>query len=93
MNTPERQQAFRQWLTRARGDLHALVQTIEERQGMDELLKCVERAFGDRAALAVRDDQERRVRAQRSSNRATLVTGAAGAVASVPARTHTFFGA
>lgn len=92
MNAPGRQEAFRQWLDQARRDIHALVQAIEERQGMDQVLKCVESAFGDRAAHAVRDKQEQNVRSDRSSNRVVLVTGAAAAAVSVPARAHTYFG-
>jgi Second Messenger Oligonucleotide or Dinucleotide Synthetase domain len=91
MNTWERQQAFVQWHAKLVSDIQQLLQVIEHHQGLDEVTKAVENAFGPRAtqALLLRNAQ------RRDGNRALQRAGfvVAGTLPVVtPARAHTFFG-
>lgn len=92
MNTPERQQAFFAWHDRLKVDLEGLLQCIEHRKGLDELLPLVDRAFGARAARAVRE-LEAPVPVTGSDRRIVSVgTAAAGSTVAMPARGHRFYG-
>lgn len=91
MNTPARQAAFMSWHTRLTGDLQLLLQCIEQREGLDTMLKVVEEAFGSRAALAVRELEEPRSIAKPDQRIVTVGTAAATTI-SLSARGHTFFG-
>ena len=91
MNTPGRQEAFLQWHTRLKGDLQQLLQCIERREGLDRMLEIVETAFGNRAALAVRELEEPKP-VPRTERRLVAVGTAAATTFSLPARSHTFHG-
>lgn len=91
MNTPERQAAFNSWHLRAKGHLTEVVDAIERNAGMDVLLATLERAFGKRAARAIRDDEAQRRQGSRQIGRVALITAATAPIATI-ARAHTFFG-
>jgi len=91
MNTPQHQQAYREWHLRLKADLESLLQCIEQRRGLDELLEIVQRCFGARAAQAVRELEA--PRATPNSTRRIVTVGTAGASALLlPSRGHTFYG-
>ena len=91
MNTPQRQAAFRGWHRRVSDDVTAIVKAIEESAGMDTLLARLEKAFGPRAARAIRDDQARHRLGNRQAGHVALIP-AIGAPVSAIARPHHFFG-
>jgi hypothetical protein len=90
MNSSVRQQAFRQWHRKAYGDVEAVLDAIDGRLGMDELLQRIGKAFGDRAALAIREQEAQERQSQRSVGRVMVFGGAAAM--SMPARSNTNFG-
>jgi hypothetical protein len=90
MNSPVRQQAFRQWHRRAYDDVEAILDAIDGRLGMDVVLKRVETAFGEKAAGAIRNQEVQERQSQRSVGR-VMAVGGAGAFA-MPARSNTNFG-
>ena len=91
MNTPQRQAAFRGWHRRVSDDVTAIVKAIEESAGMDTLLARLEKAFGPRAARAIRDDQAQHRLGNRQAGHVALIP-AIGAPVSAIARPHHFFG-
>lgn len=66
MNSSVRQQAFYQWHRRAYEDVEAILDAIDGQLGMDELLRRIEKAFGDRAAGAIRNQEVQERQSQRS---------------------------
>ncbi|CAN7638073.1 nucleotidyltransferase [Acidovorax delafieldii] len=92
MNTPARQDAFYAWQQRLVGDLRRILHAIENHEGMDVLLKALESAFGSRCAKAIQQDLSQSRQESRAAGRVTLLSSAAIAPVSVPARSHTFFG-
>ena len=91
MNTPDRQAAFDWWHRRAKAHLTEVMDAIEGNAGMDVLLATLERAFGRRAARAIRDDQAQRRQGNRQIGRVALISAATAPIAAT-ARAHTFFG-
>lgn len=91
MNTPQLQHAYLQWHLRLTADLLGLLQCIEQRRGLDQLLEIVQRCFGARAAQAVREMEAPRPASP--SGRRIVTVGSAGAGALLlPSRGHTFYG-
>ncbi|MBW8721196.1 MAG: nucleotidyltransferase [Polaromonas sp.] len=91
MNTSERQAAFANWHSLLTNHLQQILQCIEQREGLDTLLKVIDEAFGSRAAQAVRELEEPRPIAKPDRRIITVGTAAATTMA-LPARGHTFFG-
>lgn len=92
MNTPERQKAYFEWHVRLKSDLELLLQCIEQRQGLDQLLKIVQSAFGSRAAKAVQELEAPRQVQPMDRRIVTVGTAAAATAISMPARSHSFYG-
>ena len=92
MNTPARQEAYFGWHERLKADLEELLQCIEQREGLDRMLEIVERAFGSRAAQALRELEAPRKDPQLGRRIVTVGTAAAATTMSMPARSHTFYG-
>lgn len=92
MNSPARQKAFFSWHHRLIGDLTRILQAIENHEGMDVLVKALERAFGPHCAGAIQQDQTQQRQASRVAGRVTLMSSAIAAPLSVSARPHTYFG-
>lgn len=92
MNTPERQKAYFEWHLRLKADLESLLQCIEQRQGLDQMLELVQRAFGPGAAQAVRELEAPRPAPETGRRIVTLGTAAAATALAMPARSHTFYG-
>lgn len=90
MNSSVRQQAFHQWHRRAYDDVEAILDAIDGHLGMDKLLRRIEKAFGDRAAGAIRNQEVQERQSQRSAGR-VMVFGGASALA-MSARANTNFG-
>jgi Second Messenger Oligonucleotide or Dinucleotide Synthetase domain len=91
MNDSQRQQAFLQWHAKLRHDLDKLLDAIDGAQGLDEVHKVVEHAFGPRAAQAAIQRGAERRDSNRTLKRAGFVV--AGTLPVVqPARAHTYFG-
>ena len=91
MNTPARQQAFRQWHTKFVSDLEGLMGAVEGNQGIDAVIKAVDQAFGSRAAQAVLQHNAQRRDGNRVLQQAGfVVAGTLPVVTS--ARAHTYFG-
>jgi len=67
------------------------VDSIENNVGMDVLLARIEKAFGPRASLAIRDDQTQRRLGNRQAGHVALFP-VVGAPMSAIARSHNFFG-
>lgn len=93
MNSPARQAAFSAWHGRLLDDLKRILDAIEHRQGMDVLLKAVQRAFGPRGFNAVQQMESGRQERSRQAGRTILLASPAAMPVSVAARPHTFFGA
>ncbi|MFZ6814929.1 nucleotidyltransferase domain-containing protein [Undibacterium sp. Rencai35W] len=91
MNTAIRQKAFLWWHTKLLNDLREILNTIEQRLGMDMLLEKITTVFGERAAKAVEQDELNRLDKQRKAGRVAIFTAGAMPV-SVKAKSHTFFG-
>lgn len=91
MNTPQKQAAFIWWHRRVTEHLAEIVDAIEGYAGMDVLLAALERAFGKRAAGAIRDDEANRRQSNRQIGRVALIAAGTAPVVAV-ARPHTFFG-
>ena len=91
MNTPQKQAAFTWWHRRVTEHLAEIVDAIEGYAGMDVLLAALERAFGKRAARAIRDDEAHRRQSNRQIGRMALIAAGTTPVVAV-ARPHTFFG-
>jgi hypothetical protein len=91
MNTPAHQLAFFQWHIRLVDHLQQLLQCIEERSGLDLMLRIVEEAFGSRAALAVREAEEPRP-SIKDGRRVAVLGTAASTIVAMPARANTFYG-
>lgn len=91
MNTQQRQAAFQSWHRRVSDDVTAIVDSIENNVGMDVLLARIEKAFGPRASLAIRDDQIQRRLGNRQAGHVALFP-VVGAPMSAIARSHNFFG-
>ena len=92
MNTPERQEAYFGWHHRLKADLESLLQCIEQRQGLDQVLEIVQRAFGPRAAQAVRELEAPRPVPEIGRRIVTVGTAAAATALAMPSRAHTFYG-
>ena len=92
MNTPERQKAYFEWHARLKSDLELLLQCIEQRQGLDQLLKIVQSTFGSRAAKAVQELEATRQVQPIGRRIVTVGTAAAATAISMPARSHSFYG-
>lgn len=100
MNTPARQAAFAQWHARLQTDLQRLIESVEQREGLDVLQRLVEGCFGPRAAQAVREISAPKPAsgsasgAPDSGSRIISVGTILPAVTfAAPARAHKFFGA
>ncbi|SDM44097.1 nucleotidyltransferase [Polaromonas sp. JS666] len=91
MNTPQKQAAFFQWHTRFCRDIGELLESIEQRSGSGVTEALVEKAFGPRAASAVREDSAPKAPTSHAG-RSVVFGTAAGAMASLPARANTNFG-
>ncbi|SFF24331.1 nucleotidyltransferase domain-containing protein [Paracidovorax wautersii] len=106
MNSPPKQEAFEKWHRMFEMDLRAIVQSIEQPEGFDQLCKHVEKAFGKRASEAVSEDATKLQESRRSAQtvgifepvvtRAAASGAASTSIASsarvIPSRPHTFFG-
>ena len=92
MNTSARQKAYFEWHARLKKDLQRLIDCIERREGLDEMLKIVERAFGPRAALSVREMETPKVLPQSARRIISVGTAAAATILPLPARSHNFYG-
>lgn len=92
MNTGARQKAFSAWHERIVGDLRRIVHAIENREGMDVLMKALQVAFGIRSANAVQQLEAQRQESRRGAGRVLLHAPLAVAPLSVSARPHTYFG-
>jgi len=90
MNSFARQQAFHQWHRRAYDDVEAILDAIDRQLGMDEMLRRVQKAFGDRAASAIRNQEVQERQGQRLASR-VMVFGGASTLA-MPARSNTNYG-
>ena len=77
---------------RLKADLESLLQCIEQRQGLDQMLELVQRAFGPGAAQAVRELEAPRPAPETGRRIVTLGTAAAATALAMPARSHTFYG-
>lgn len=91
MNTPQHQQAFREWHARLKTDLESLLQCLEQRLGFDQLLEIVQRCFGTRAAQAAQELESSRATPQSARRFVTVGTVGTGALL-LPSRGHTFYG-
>ncbi|MFC5606087.1 nucleotidyltransferase domain-containing protein [Variovorax soli] len=91
MNTPQHQQAYLQWHLRLKADLQDVLECIEQRRGLDELLQIVQRCFGGRAAQAVRELEAPRAGSPSGRRLVTVGTAGTGALL-LPSRGHTFYG-
>jgi hypothetical protein len=91
MNCPEKQQAFTQWHQKLLDDVRALIDSVEKRQGLDQVAALVTSTFGDRAGAALRHEQTSKQSAQRNAGRIATIT-ATGISIPMTARAHTFFG-
>ena len=92
MNSPARQEAFLSWHRRLISDLKRILHAIEHHEGMDVLLKALQAAFGPRSAGVIQQTQAERQSVGRAAGRMALISSAAAAPISVPARSHTYFG-
>ena len=92
MNTPERQKAYFEWHARLKSDLELLLQCIEQRQGLDQLLKLVQSTFGSRAAKAVQELEAPRQAQPIDRRIVTIGTAVAATAIAMPARSHSFYG-
>ncbi|MBB3224474.1 nucleotidyltransferase domain-containing protein [Pseudoduganella umbonata] len=86
-----RQSVFRQWHARLVSDISAVVDAIDDRQGIDQVSKLVKSAFGDRASKAAIDGQLRAQQAQRQRGQVQAVS-TSGIIVPMTSRSHTFFG-
>lgn len=91
MNSPRKQDAFFQWHNRFCQDISALLDSIEQRSGSDVTEALVAKAFGPRAASAVREDAAPKA-PTRQAGRSVVFGTAAGIITSLPARANTNFG-
>jgi hypothetical protein len=91
MNSPLRQAAFWWWHTQLQTQLHGVLDAIEQKAGLDQVLKLVEEAFGARASNAIAGDESSRRSAHRAAGR-VVMHGASAAPAVAMARPHTFYG-
>lgn len=91
MNEDGRQDIFVQWHQKFRQDIVGIIDTIENRSGMDEVAKLVSEAFGMRAGKAMMTGQLETQEARRSSGRAQAIT-ASGIVVPLSAKANTFYG-
>ena len=64
---------------------------IDQSAGLDVIAKAVEGAFGERAKMAVLEDNATRREEKRSSGQAVFIAGGSAAIAT-PSRAHTNFG-
>lgn len=92
MNSPARQEAFLSWNRRLISDLKRILHVIEHHEGTDVLLKALQAAFGPRSAGVIQQAQAERQSVGRAAGRMALISSAAAAPISVPARSHTYFG-
>lgn len=91
MNTRQHQQAFWEWHRQLQADLQTLLDCIEQRRGLDQMLEIVQSCFGTRAAQAVRELEAPRTTPQSSRRIVTVGTAGAGSLL-LPTRGHTFYG-
>jgi hypothetical protein len=91
MNESAKQQAFKQWHKQLLLDVAGILQSIEERQGLDQIASQVSLAFGEKAAAALQYVEKERQSTARSLGRAASVT-TAGIIVPMTARGNTFFG-
>lgn len=92
MNTTARQKAYFEWQSRLKADLQSLIDCIERREGLDQMLKIVERAFGPRAALAVHEIETPKTLPQSERRIVSVGTAASATILPLPARSHRFYG-
>lgn len=92
MNTAARQKAYFEWQLRLKTDLQDLIGCIERRDGLDQMLKIVERAFGPRAAVAVRQMETPKPLPQSERRIVSVGTAVAATILPLPARSHRFYG-
>lgn len=92
MNTAARQKSYIDWHHRLKVDLQRMLNCIEHRLGIDQLLEVVEQAFGQRASQAVRELEAPRPLVQSDRRIVSVGTAVAGTAFSLPARSHRFYG-
>lgn len=92
MNTSARQKAYFQWHALLKADLQRLIDCIEKREGLDEMLKIVEHAFGPRAALSVREMESPKILPKAAHRIISMGTTTGATIIPLPARSHTFYG-
>lgn len=91
VNTRAKQDAFYQWHSRLLEDVQGIVDSVENRAGLDQVATKVSSAFGEKAGAALRQAQLARQGQQRGAGIIASVTGA-GITVPMTARGHTFFG-
>ena len=91
MNLPLRQIAFDRWIEQLMQDIEAVIDAIEARAGMNEVVSTVENGFGARSGRAVRDALFAEQQATREAGKARLFTGTPAPLV-IPSRQHRFFG-
>lgn len=91
IDTPEKQEAFIQWHRKLVEDVLGVIDTIEQRAGVDRVAAQVSSAFGERAGAALRQAQLTRQGQQRAAAKVASFTSA-GIALPMTARNHTFFG-
>ena len=91
VNTRAKQDAFYQWHGRLVEDVQGIIDTVENRAGLDQVATKVSSAFGEKAGAALQQAQLARQGQRRGAG---IVASIAGAGIAVPmtARGHTFFG-
>jgi hypothetical protein len=91
MNTPRRQQAFKQWHAKFVSDMEDLLKAVDSNLGLDAVTLAVAQAFGPRASQAVLKHSAQRRDGNRALNRAGFVIAGTMPVVT-SARAHTYFG-
>lgn len=91
MDSPQKQHAFLAWHARFRHEIGELLDSLEARQGEDNIRRLVESTFGSRAAQAMRDASAPTA-PTRQAGRRVLVGTATGSLASIAANASTNFG-
>jgi len=91
IDSHEKREAFRQWHAKLTDDVQSVIDTVEQRAGLDQVATRVSSTFGEKAGSALRQAQLARQGQQRSAGKIASVTSA-GIILPMTVRPHTFFG-
>ena len=91
IDTLEKREAFIQWHGKLLDDVLSVIDTVEQRGGVDQVAARVSSAFGEKAGAALRQAQLSRQSQQRSVGKVASVTSA-GIILPMTSQGHTFFG-